>query len=347
MNSIDAQYLYLKSENVGVNRLQLTSLEEPKYYLQDINKIYNFDDTILFIEDLGYIDDYVYDLETEAGNFAAGVGSIIVKNTDSVFLKYDGKLLSEGVSKEEIIEECFKLGEIMGEETTKLFKQPILLEFEKIYYPLMMLKKKTYMGKMYEAPNTIKYKLDNKGVVLKRRDNPNITKIVYQGIVDILFSQGISGINNAKAFLHDQITRILENNVPYEDLIVTKTYKTGYKSENIPHKVLAEKMEVRDSGSAPKCGDRVPYIYLETKNKHAKQYEKVEHPDYAKEHNLKLDSIYYMNQIKNPIVQLLSTVISESEAESIFLYHKKEHDIKSNGLQKISDFFKVKPKCIL
>ena len=33
-------------------------------------------------------DDFVYDLETEEGNFQAGIGQIIVKNTDSVFEKF-------------------------------------------------------------------------------------------------------------------------------------------------------------------------------------------------------------------------------------------------------------------
>jgi hypothetical protein len=33
--------------------------------------------------------EFVYDIETEEGVFQAGIGDIIVKNTDSVFVKYD------------------------------------------------------------------------------------------------------------------------------------------------------------------------------------------------------------------------------------------------------------------
>ena len=33
--------------------------------------------------------DYVYDIETEDGTFQAGIGNLIVKNTDSVFLRFD------------------------------------------------------------------------------------------------------------------------------------------------------------------------------------------------------------------------------------------------------------------
>jgi hypothetical protein len=34
---------------------------------------------------------YVYDIETACGRFAAGVGDIVVKNTDSVFIAFDCK----------------------------------------------------------------------------------------------------------------------------------------------------------------------------------------------------------------------------------------------------------------
>jgi len=40
------------------------------------------------IIDLGYTDDFVYDIETEHGRFNAGIGEITVKNTDSVFINF-------------------------------------------------------------------------------------------------------------------------------------------------------------------------------------------------------------------------------------------------------------------
>jgi DNA polymerase elongation subunit (family B) len=314
--------------------------------------------TVLKIEDLGYVEDFVYDLETESGDFGAGVGCLIVKNTDSVFLKYQGELIDpdKPISFKDpeqyipLLEKCFEAGEIVAAHTTKLFKDPILLEFEKIYLPLIMLAKKVYLGKMYEPPRTDKYKMDFKGIVLKRRDNANITKLVYQGIVDILFTEGEPGVKRAVEYLNSEIQRILDNQFPFEDLVVTKTYKTNYKSANIPHKILAEKMYLRDPGSAPKANDRVPYVFLETKDPHAKQYEKVEHPDYAKEHNLKIDALYYMDQIKNPITQLLMTLMTEEKVRAIFDHHRREYILKKKGLVKITDFFKPKEKnsgCIL
>ena len=53
-----------------------------KYYL------YNNINSIIKIELLhNKYDGYVYDLETEEGIFHAGIGKIVVKNTDSIFIR--------------------------------------------------------------------------------------------------------------------------------------------------------------------------------------------------------------------------------------------------------------------
>ena len=44
--------------------------------------------TVLSIESLGFVDDYVYDLETDDGTFSTQDG-LILKNTDSCYVKFD------------------------------------------------------------------------------------------------------------------------------------------------------------------------------------------------------------------------------------------------------------------
>lgn len=344
-DSLKAQKYYFDTciNNNSVNIVY--NKENDSYSFVDSISSYD-DEVVLEIEDLGYIDDYVYDIETQDGTFQAGVGSLIVKNTDSVFIEYKG--LKEDINLQDkeqvskILEFCFEKGEIIASEATKMFKEPILLEFEKVYLPLIMLGKKMYIGSMYEPPRSDKCKTDKKGIVLKRRDNPNITKIIYQGIIDILFSDGKPGINRCIRFLDSEIQKILNQQVSFKDLVITKTYKTNYKSENIPHKILAEKMMKRDPGSAPNVNDRVPYVFVETKDKHAKQYEKVEHPDYAQKHNLKIDSIYYVSQIRNPITQLLSTFIDEKKINNLFDHHFRDYELKKQRQPKITQFLKKK-----
>lgn len=56
-----------------------------------VTKLRKTENKIKKIIDLGYTNDFVYDLETEEGRFQAGIGTIIAKNTDSVFIKFQLK----------------------------------------------------------------------------------------------------------------------------------------------------------------------------------------------------------------------------------------------------------------
>ena len=297
---------------------------------------------------MGYYNDYVYDLETEIGTFQAGVGSMIVKNTDSVFCNFTGLGKENTIdlkNKEDvrkILEDSFEKGLIMAEGASKLFKYPIELEFEKVYFPYFSFGKKIYAGMMYEEPDPEKGFVDKKGVVLKRRDNPNITKIVYQGLLDILFSEGTVGIPRALEFLHSKLESILDNTTEIKDLIISKTYKSDYKNPNIAHKVLAEKMYERDPGNAPSFNDRVPYVFVEVKDKNALQCDRIEDPTYVKENKLKIDCLHYMEQLENPITQILQTFMEPSEISKIFNKYKKDYILKKEGQKKITSFFNKK-----
>lgn len=279
----------------------------------------------------------VYDLETSQGRFIAGIGQTIVKNTDSVFIKFNtssvknynmeyeriNKLTSISQEdynylntlKSECIKESIEIGKIASKKATEaLFKFPINLEYEKVYCPLLLLSKKRYVGKLYSENHLIHDKMDNKGVVLTRRDNTNILKKTYQAIIDIIIEKGESGIPIAIEHITNTIFSIINNDIPIEDYIISKTLKENYKNNNIPHVVLASKLTQRDHGSAPKSNDRVPYIFIEdNSSKRMAQYKKVEDPEYAKKHNLKLDIIYYINSMKKSLSELLSLFIDNPE----------------------------------
>jgi hypothetical protein len=72
-------------------------------------------------------------------------------------------------------------------------------------------------------------------------------------------------------------------------------------------------MKSRDPGSAPNTNDRIPYVYVVTKEiKGTKllQGERIEHIDYVRKHKLKPDYEFYIeNQIMNSILQLYSLII--------------------------------------
>jgi len=82
-------------------------------------------------------------------------------------------------------------------------------------------------------------------------------------------------------FLQDCLKNIIEEKYPMDKLIITKSLRSNYKNPaQIAHKVLADRMGKRDPGNKPSSGDRIPFVYIETKNKNVLQGDKIEHPDY-------------------------------------------------------------------
>jgi DNA polymerase elongation subunit (family B) len=149
------------------------------------------------------------------------------------------------------------------------------------------------------------------GIVLKRRDNAPIVKDVFGGALDILMEE--RNIRKAQAFVHDMLTKVITNQVPLEKFIITKSLRDDYKNpDQIAHRVLADRMARRDPGTAPKVGDRLPFIYIAGAEKGAKQGDRIEHLDYVRANKLQPDTTFYItNQIQNPVAQLFALCIED------------------------------------
>jgi DNA polymerase elongation subunit (family B) len=254
---------------------------------------------------------YVYDLTTENHHFAAGIGNMIVHNTDSVFFTFNLQT-PEGkpIRGKEALEITIELAQEAGHLASSLLKGPHDLEYEKTFMPFCLLSKKRYVGMLYETdPNKCKRK--EMGIVLKRRDNAPIVKDIYGGIIDILMKE--QNINQAIEFLQNSLQNIVDENYPMEKLIITKSLRSGYKNpQSIAHKVLADRITARDPGNKPSSGDRIPFVYINTKNKKALQGEKIETPNFIKEQGLKIDySFYITNQIMKPVQQVFALVLEK------------------------------------
>ena len=287
-------------------------------------------------------DDYVYDLTTENHHFAAGIGNMIVHNTDSVFFTFNLKTPDgEDIRGHKALEITIELAKEAGEMATKFLKKPHDLEYEKTFMPFCLLSKKRYVGMLYEDdPN--KGKRKSMGIVLKRRDNAPIVKDVYGGIIDILMKE--KNIQKAVEFLQNSLQNIIEEKYPMDKLIITKSLRSNYKNpQQIAHKVLADRMGKRDPGNKPSSGDRIPFVYIETKNKSALQGEKIEHPEYIIQNKIRPNySFYITNQIMKPVQQVFALVLEDIDA---FKRKKKNFQMKVNTLrQTIDDNEKMESK---
>src|SRR6185312_8772545 len=65
---------------------------------------------------------------------------------------------------------------------------PMAQQYEKVLWPFAIISKKRYVGNLYEK-NPNKYKQKSMGIVLKRRDNAPIVKIVCGGIINQILNK--------------------------------------------------------------------------------------------------------------------------------------------------------------
>ena len=289
---------------------------------------------------------------------------VVYGDTDSVFVKFsrknkEGKLL-EG---KEALEHCIKCGEESGEYIKNLMnsqgKQPQVLEYEKTFWPFILLSKKRYTGDKYEF-NTVDKKRTAMGIVLKRRDNAPIVKYVFGHVIEKIMID--KDFKATVEWLKNTLEEIREGKFPISYFIISKSLRGYYKNpQSIAHKVLADRMSERDPGNKPKANDRIPYAFIKVDDKpillgykmktvkesdgfykngkpktktvkikdlNAPKYKKkvilqgdrIEHIDYIKGHNLEIDyELYITNQIMNPVKQVLDLEMDSSETEKLFL----------------------------
>ena len=256
---------------------------------------------------------------------------IVYGDTDSVFVKFsrkdkDGKILSG----DELLRHCIDCGIKAGEFVDGRLRDPQNLEYEKTFFPFILISKKRYVGDKYEGVEDVdnrNFKRTSMGIVMKRRDNAPIVKYVFGNIIEkIMIDKNFSEALN---WLKKTLYKISSGEFPISYFIISKSLRGYYKNpKSIAHKVLADRIGERDPGNKPKSNDRIPYAYIKmtnydkvfdrnsqyksgkNKGKDRKrsilQGDRIEHPDFIHSENLELDySFYIANQIMNPVKQVL------------------------------------------
>jgi hypothetical protein len=257
---------------------------------------------------------YVYDLETENHHFAVGPGALVVHNTDSLFVQFNPKNAETGedlAAGREARQAVFDLTEEAGHFVTKALKPPHDFEFDKAFDPIMIFSKKRYTGHMYEH-NPDEYVQKSMGIVMKRRDNAPILKLIYGGALRKMICD--NDVVAATEFVKNSLQDLIDGKVPWSQLTITKSLRAEYANPmSIAHKVLANRIAARDPGNAPVAGDRIPFVYVRpTDGQQASklQGDRIELPSYAKEKGLQPDyDMYLENQLAIPISQLFSLVV--------------------------------------
>jgi DNA polymerase delta subunit 1 len=256
-------------------------------------------------------DGYVYDLETEAGTFQAGIGQMIVKNTDSVMVEFD----VQGRKGQEAIDYSWEQGEQAAEQCTKLFKAPNDLELEKVYCPYFLYSKKRYAAKMYEkkGESVVFKKIDIKGLQVVRRDTCPFVRGVLKELLNLVLNS--EDPRPAIEYARESARKLLKGKVEFKDLTMSKQLSAEYKTR-VPHVEVRNKIRARAPGSEPQNGDRV--AFLVTKGP-GLLCDKAEDPSWVAEHKVPIDYVYYFDhQMAKPVCDLLEPLVGANPFQTIF-----------------------------
>lgn len=228
---------------------------------------------------------------------------VIYGDTDSVMVKFGHQDL----------ETCMKLGEEAADFVSTKFKNPIKLEFEKVYFPYLLINKKRYAGLYWTRPEKFD-KMDTKGIETVRRDNCRLVQNVITKVLEFILEE--RDVEKAERFVKQTIADLLQNRVDLSQLVITKAYsKQEYDGKQV-HIELAKRMKKRDPGSAPVLGDRIPYVIISSSS--TKNYEKSEDPLYALENSLPIDVKYYLeNQLTKPLLRIFDPILGEKRAKEL------------------------------
>jgi DNA polymerase elongation subunit (family B) len=286
------------------------------------------------IHNLGYTNEYVYDIETENHHFHVGPGNLVVHNTDSVMVIFNTK----DATGQAMLEESFRLGEEAADRISQTFKRPIELEFEKCYFPYLLFSKKRYAGLMYTNTQKPDY-IDAKGIQLVRRDNASFVREISKKVLDMIMYD--RAVIEAAMLVQDEAKKLLNYEVPVDQLIVSKSLRKDYKNDKQPHLYVAKKINERNPGSGPKCGERVPYVFMDTGNPKHLQFEKAEDPTYVIENGLqnKIDVMYYLkHSLISPVESLFELFMTDAK-EDIFGELIRDFEKQKAKQSSITSFF--------
>ena len=354
-NKLSASHYYLLGRNLGFKvSINDRSDKLNVFTLTMSSKMRKTENKIKKIRDLGKTKDFVYDLETEDGTFQAGVGQLIVKNTDSCYVIFPEPVDSDGT-----LTTLFKTAEHAAHEISKTFKKPIELEFEKFMFPLILSKKKKYIYVEWTNAKHHNGEIEAKGMELVRRDNCQYIKDTLESILHpIMFK---NDLESGKKEAEKCIDILIRGEVPIKKLILSKNLRADYKgfekiynkdrtsyewertkekiikdpdtgkriktgemikSDEMPcmaHVALVEKMRERDPNSAPKPGDRVPFVYIDIGDPKALSWKKTEDPVYVIENGIPIDSLYYLeHQLRNPLKTIFDILLGELKCNELF-----------------------------
>ena len=242
-------------------------------------------------------------------------------DTDSVFCHLPGLNLQQAAE--------------FGDSVSKYFSKNILpypqkLEFEKVYMPFALYKKKMYSGLKFESNYGIdaKSKLHSRGIALVRRDNARLVRHVMKRTLDVMLDlkatpeDAVRVVADHIALVEASIKSIHDSDrpaahIPMEDFVISG----GISKElddyaGVPNSAACIAKRLMELNPLEKIGlgSRVTFVICKS-TKGARRAEQAELVSDVVKERKQLDNEYYIGAIKKKCEPLLSALFAEKERE--------------------------------
>lgn len=140
-------------------------------------------------------------------------GELVYGDTDSNYIHFPDMTSTH---------ECWAFAEKVADEVSALFPAPMRLEFEStIYSRFMILTKKRYMYRSCGKEGVVDNKIGKKGVLLARRDNSQVIRSIYEGLIANIFN-GMEK-NDVLYYLIQEFNKLCSKSFVKTDFVITKS----------------------------------------------------------------------------------------------------------------------------
>jgi DNA polymerase elongation subunit (family B) len=238
------------NDPIELTDIYVLELNEDDEEMNDINNLRSKNEIISIKVIDNCYKGYVYDIETESGTFNAGIGDLILKNTDSLyitcpnsyFVKCDNLYRLGQYNKLEFFTEMVRITlqviNKIEEEINSFIEQNngtkyLRMENEGCYYPCLFLGKKKYFGIQHvHEINFIPKKLYIKGIDVIKQGKSGIEKEIGHTIM----RRAVSLDNNKGIF--DIVKDIIFESIntdkwTFDDFILSSSWKPTKKNASV------------------------------------------------------------------------------------------------------------------
>ena len=279
---------------------------------------------------------------------------VLYGDTDSIMISFGPRVVD--------VAEAYKLADQASSAITELLRSgsigskpslesaacAVTLANEKVYTSFLLIQKKMYAALKYslksghkpDSINDFESCIDMKGVDAVRRDRSKLVKMLSESILDALLIKRDLGL--ALGTLKSTLDQVADLKAPTDWLVLSKSLKSTYASENQPHVRAWKRMIARGATNAPDIGSRMPYIITASKNRNSPLYERTEHPDYVESAKLKYCTKYYLENARDVVERLLGPTGRIGEVAKLFSDALIAGELKTNGQMTLKQFFGIK-----